>query len=181
LEEVCKYDKQKNIKDNLPYVGLENIKAHTGEFVGSLKPLEVKSSTFYFTNKHLLYGRLRPYLNKVLCPNFEGHCSTEIFPIKANSEILRKLLFYWFILPTTVKKIDATWTGARMPRANMNEVINFRISIPKIETQKQIIIQLDQLQTEIKKLEIIYQEKINNLIELKKSILQKAFKGELQL
>jgi type I restriction enzyme S subunit len=68
---------------------------------------------------------------------------------------LRKLLFYWFILPTTVKKIDATWTGARMPRANMNEVINFKISIPRIETQKQIVAQLDQLQTQTKKLETI--------------------------
>jgi type I restriction enzyme S subunit len=48
-----------------------------------------------------------------------------------------------------------------------------------LESQKQIVAQLDQLQTQTKKLETIYQQKINNLVELKKTILQKAFKGEL--
>jgi type I restriction enzyme S subunit len=58
-------------------------------------------------------------------------------------------------------------------------VNSLKIPLPKLETQKQIVAQLDQLQIETKKLETIYQQKINNLIELKKSILQKAFKGEL--
>jgi hypothetical protein len=38
---------------------------------------------------------------------------------------------------------------------------------------------LDALQTQTKKLETLYQQKINNLVELKKSVLQKAFAGEL--
>jgi hypothetical protein len=46
-----------------------------------------------------------------------------------------------------------------------------QIPLPKIKTQKQIIAQLDQLQTQTKKLETIYQQKINNLVELKKTIL----------
>ena len=48
-----------------------------------------------------------------------------------------------------------------------------------LETQKQIVQQLDALQAETKKLEAIYKKKIDNLEELKKSILQKAFNGEL--
>jgi type I restriction enzyme, S subunit len=38
----------------------------------------VRSSTFRFSSEHLLYGRLRPYLNKVLAPDFDGHRSTEV-------------------------------------------------------------------------------------------------------
>jgi len=180
LGEICEYEKRKNIKTNIPYVGLEHIKSNTGEFIGSLQPQEVKSSTFYFSNEHLLYGRLRPYLNKVLLPNFEGHCSTEIFPIKVNNKyITREYLFYWFFLPKTVDKINATWTGARMPRANMKEVINFKLCIPPLEIQKQIVARLDKLQAETKKLEAVYQNKIANLEELKKSVLERAFRGEL--
>ena len=93
LGEVCEYDKNQSTHKDLPYVGLEHIESNTGIFLGSLEPQEVKSSTFYFTEEHVLYGRLRPYLNKVLLPDFKGHCSTEIFPIKVNKEISREFLF----------------------------------------------------------------------------------------
>ena len=50
----------------------------------------------------------------------------------------------------------------------------------KINEQKEIIKKLDDLRSVTKKLEAIYQQKINDLEELKKSILQKAFNGELK-
>ena len=56
----------------------------------------------------------------------------------------------------------------------------FKISFPKsLKTQQAIVQKLDALSTETKKLENIYQQKINDLDELKKSVLQKAFSGEL--
>ncbi len=113
-------------------------------------------------------------------PDFEGHCSTEIFPIKVNKQVVREFLFYWLIAGSTVKKIDATWTGARMPRANMNQVLEFDFALPSIKEQKTIVQKLDALRTETKRLEAIYQQKLLNLEELKKSVLQKAFAGELK-
>ncbi len=179
LREVCAYEKNQNLHKNLPYVGLEHIESNTGTFLGSIKPQEVKSSTFHFNEQHVLYGRLRPYLNKVLLPNFEGHCSTEIFPIRVNKEISREFLFNWLITGTTVKKIDSTWTGTRMPRANMHQVLEFDFAFPSIREQQTIVRKLDVVRAETKKLEAIYQQKLNGLEELKKSMLQKAFNGEL--
>ncbi len=181
LGEVIEYDKNQNIHKGLPYVGLEHIESNSGRFIGSLEPQVVKSSTFYFNEQHVLYGRLRPYLNKVLLPDFEGHCSTEIFPIKVGKQIAREFLFYWLIAGSTVKKIDATWTGARMPRANMNQVLEFDFAFPTLEEQQTIVSQLDALRVETQKLEAVYQKKIADLEELKKSILQKAFAGELKV
>ena len=178
LKEVCEYDKNQNSHKNLPYVGLEHIESNTGTFLGSYEPQEVKSATFQFNEQHVLYGRLRPYLNKVLLPNFNGHCSTEIFPIKVKKQIIRDFLFYWLIAGTTVKKIDATWTGARMPRANMNQVLEFDFVFPSINEQVIIVRKLKVIQNEIHRLEAIYKKKIDNLEELKRSILQKAFNGE---
>ena len=180
LGEVIEYDKNQNIHKGLPYVGLEHIESNSGRFIGSLEPQVVKSSTFYFNEQHVLYGRLRPYLNKVLLPDFEGHCSTEIFPIKVGKQIAREFLFYWLIAGSTVKKIDATWTGARMPRANMNQVLEFDFAFPTLEEQQTIIRKLTAVQAETQKLEAVYQKKIDDLEELKKSILQKAFAGELK-
>lgn len=179
LGEVISYDKTPHKTSNLPYVGLENIESNSGRFLGSLDAQQVKSTTFHFTKDHILYGRLRPYLNKVLLPNFEGHCSTEIFPILVGKELEKKFLYYWLISKKTVERIDSTWTGARMPRANMNAVLNFYFKFPVLKEQKRIIHQLDTLSTETKKLEALYQQKLNALDELKKSILQKAFSGEL--
>jgi type I restriction enzyme S subunit len=174
LGDVCELDKIKNIHKGLPYVGLEHIESNTGIFLGSPEPKEVKSSTFYFTEKHVLYGRLRPYLNKVLLPVFKGHCSTEIFPIKVKKGIIKEFLFYWLIKETTVKKIDATWTGARMPRANMNQVLEFDFAFPPLNTQHSIVHRLDALRAETQELEALYQKKIANFAELKKSILNKC-------
>jgi type I restriction enzyme S subunit len=182
LGEVCEYDKIPHDKSDLPYVGLEDIQSNSGLFIGTIEPKSVKSTTFSFSSEHVLYGRLRPYLNKVLLPNFEGHCSTEIFPIKPKKNVLdRTYLFHWLIATETMKKINATWTGATLPRANMNTVLDFKLIVPPLKTQQTIVRQLDALSAETKKLETIYQQKINDLEELKKSILQKAFAGELNV
>ena len=180
LGEVCAYDKISNKRGDLLYIGLEDIQSNTGIFIGPNEPRSVKSLTFYFNDKHVLYGRLRPYLNKVFLPNFEGHCSTEIFPIKPKENVLdRGFLFQWLIATETMKKINSTWTGATLPRANMNAVLEFKIHLPSLKTQQAIVKKLDALSTETKKLEYIYKQKIIELEEVKKSVLQKAFSGEL--
>ncbi|MDQ5931246.1 MAG: restriction endonuclease subunit [Patescibacteria group bacterium] len=180
LGEVCEYDKTPNKSNGLPYVGLEDIQSNTGQLIGPRTPRSVKSLTFHFNNEHVLYGRLRPYLNKVLLPDFEGHCSTEIFPIKPNKNLLdRGFLFHWLISNTIMEKINATWTGATLPRANMNMVLDFKINIPSLKEQSMIVKNFDELSNETKRLESIYQQKISDLEELKKSILQKAFAGKL--
>lgn len=69
---------------------------------------------------------------------------------------------------------------AAQPVISNSSLKNVIINYPKsIEEQKQIVQKLDSLSSETKKLESIYQQKINDLEELKKSILQKAFAGEL--
>ncbi len=144
LGEVCEMDKRQGLHQNLPYVGLEHIESHTGRFLGLMDPMEVKSSTFMFSTEHVLYGRLRPYLNKVMLPDFKGHCSTEIFPLKPKPDLSREFLQYWFLMDATVEQIDATSTGARMPRANMNAVLDFLFPLPPLPEQRRIVGILDE-------------------------------------
>ncbi|MGB0960897.1 MAG: hypothetical protein ACPGVK_11660, partial [Halocynthiibacter sp.] len=96
LNQVASLSKVKGGSRPLIYVGLEDISSDgTGQFLGSREFQSGKSTTFEFGGDHLLYGRLRPYLNKVLLPDFEGHCSSEIFPILTSSSLDRSFLFYW--------------------------------------------------------------------------------------
>jgi type I restriction enzyme S subunit len=123
----------------LPYVGLEDIESDTGRLLGTLEARAVQSSTFRFTPQHVLYGRLRPYLNKVLAPEFDGHCSTEIIPLLPLSGVLRSYLFYWLTAPATVSALDATSTGARMPRANLEAALELPFPLPDVDEQRRIV------------------------------------------
>jgi len=87
-----------------------------------------------------------------------------------------KFIYYF------LKKFDLSrfQSGAGVPTLNRNNVHFVKVYFPNsIKEQQQIVKKLNSLSAETKKLEAIYQQKINNLEELKKSMLNKAFKGEL--
>ena len=172
---VLEPDLSTHFRRGLPYVGLENIESQTGQFIGSTDPLEVKSTTFKFTPEHLLYGRLRPYLNKAMLPDFAGHCSTEIFPVKPYSCLLREFLQYWFLREETVKQIDATSTGARMPRANMNAVLDFEFLLPPLPEQQRIVAILDEAFDGIATAKANAEKNLQNARALFESHLQSVF------
>ena len=144
LREVVSIDRDQRQWAGRPYVGMEDIESGTGRLLGNEDTATVKSTTFGFTNRHVLYGRLRPYLNKVLLPDFSGHCSTEIMPLLPTSGIDRSYLWYWLTSASTVAAIDATCTGARMPRANMDAVLELEIPLPSLEEQRRIVAVLDE-------------------------------------
>ena len=175
LGEVCVVDKCQGSHKNLPYVGLEHIESHTGRFLGSTEPVGVKSSTFKFSQEHVLYGRLRPYLNKVMLPDFTGHCSTEIFPFKPRPGLSREFLQYWFLRDATVEQIDATSTGTRMPRANMNAVLDFEFPFPPLPEQQRIVGILDEAFAGIATAKANAEKNLQNARALFESHLQSVF------
>ena len=79
----------------LSYLGLEDIESGTGKILSEERDAlsdEGKSTTFYFNSKHILYGKLRPYLNKVAMPTFEGRCTTELIPLLPTEHATREYL-----------------------------------------------------------------------------------------
>ncbi|MDE0577784.1 MAG: restriction endonuclease subunit S, partial [Opitutales bacterium] len=69
--------------------------------------------------------------------------------------------------------------GATVDRIPLKEFPTFKILVPPIPTQQAIVEKLDALSEETKALEAIYERKQSALAELKQSLLQKAFAGEL--
>jgi len=78
-------------------------------------------------------------------------------------------------------KLDDFVSGMAQPKLNQTMLNKIPIPFPPLKTQQTIVQKLDALNTETKKLESIYLQKINDLEELKKSVLQKAFNGELKM
>jgi type I restriction enzyme, S subunit len=87
------------------------------------------------------------------------------------------LLFIYYLL----KKLNLPSLAKGVkPGINRNEVYSIRRCFPKSLTEQKTIVQkLDSLSSEVKQLEEIYKQKLKDLEELKKSMLQKAFTGEL--
>ena len=90
-----------------------------------------------------------------------------------------QLWLNYFILSSR-QKIYNLGTGATFPNVSGEILKNLLIPIPPLKAQQDIVKKFESLSTETKKLEAIYQQKINDLEELKKSVLQKAFSGELK-
>ena len=176
--DVCKYQKEQGHYSHLKYVGMENIETGSGKLLGLQNGADVLSTTFRFHSGYVMYGRLRPYLKKVFVADFEGCCSTEIFPIETK-ELLPHLLMYWFLSDAITDRINATCAGCRMPRANMNDVLGFDISVPELSEQQQIVARLDALNEKCKTLQANYEKTIALCDDLKQALLRKAFNGEI--
>ncbi|MBP9141492.1 MAG: restriction endonuclease subunit S, partial [Chitinophagales bacterium] len=87
-------------------------------------------------------------------------------------------LYHWF--KSIANKIVEEGTGATVQGVKLPFIKSLSIPLPQLKEQQTIVRQLDALRAETQKLEAVYQKKIDDLEELKKSILQKAFAGELR-
>jgi type I restriction enzyme S subunit len=85
-----------------------------------------------------------------------------------------------FALTAFVEKIKSLAIGAAYSALTIEKLNKYQISFPKtIEEQKYIVQKLDALRAETQKLEAVYQKKIADLEELKKSVLERAFGGQM--
>jgi restriction endonuclease S subunit len=97
-------------------------------------------------------------------------------PKEQNSYFLK----YFLDSKSTINKMLGDAKGTTQKFVGLGYLRSFNINLPSLKEQQTIVQKLDALSTETKKLEAIYQQKINDLEELKKSILQKTFSGELK-
>ncbi len=95
-------------------------------------------------------------------------------PKKANNEYVD------YLLQTFKTYLKEKGKGTARDNINLGTFENQKFPFPSVKEQQSIVQKLDALSAQTKKLEAIYQQKINDLEELKKVILQKAFSGELK-
>lgn len=145
LGEVCQQCREcvkPGARGELRYIGLESIESGSAQFVeGALSktPEAPQANSFRFGPEHILYGKLRPYLNKVALPDFEGKCSTEIIPLLPSPEADRAYLAFFLRSLQVVEQISARTAGARMPRADMDFVLSLPIPLPPLPKQRRIV------------------------------------------
>lgn len=131
----------------------------------------------------VIFATVRPTHSRVALITEEYDeqvCSTGYFVLRAKGFLSNNLVYYFLLTYSFNKQMEKLQKGASYPAVTDSEVKGIYISFPKsINEQKKIVKILDSLSTEAKRLESIYKKKLEDLEELKKSVLQKAFIGEL--
>jgi type I restriction enzyme S subunit len=189
LDEVCKITsklidpKESQYKD-LIHIGAGNIVSEKGTLIDlkTAKEENLISGKFLFDESMVLYSKIRPYLKKIVKCEFKGLCSADIYPLVPYKDKMIQSFLYHLLSSNhfTEYAIEGS-QRAGMPKVNRKHLFEYSFSLPPIKEQQQIVKKLNSLSAETKKLEGIYQQKINDLEELKKSVLEKAFKGELKM
>lgn len=148
---------------------------------------DIKSTCVSFSPKHVLYSKLRPYLNKVIVPSVDGIGSTEWVVYKPNPNILRRE-YLAFVLRTKwfLNLASGSSYGARMPRANKAVLREIKIPIPSITNpiqslsiQDQIVERITHFSSDVDSMQKSNAQQEELLNQLEQSILAQAFRGEL--
>ncbi|WP_416673413.1 restriction endonuclease subunit S [Egbenema bharatensis] len=99
--------------------------------------------------------------------------------LRGGDNLENRFLLYLISGRAFTQHVLGSQTGLSVPHISGKQIQSFKFSKPSLREQYSIIDSLDELKSETKRLEAIYQQKLAALNELKQSILQKAFTGEL--
>lgn len=165
---------------SLPYLSLEDIESISGKIRKSGTPLDMIgiSTSFVFDKNHVLYGKLRPYLNKVALPDFPGRCTTEIIPLRPADHIDRGYLAWLLRREETAQEAMRGKTGSRMPRADMGDLLKMMVPIAPLIEQKRIVAILNEQMEAIDKARAAAEAQLDAAKALPAAYLRQVFPEE---
>lgn len=163
---------------NLPFVGLGNIEAQSMRLLKAAIASEVKSSCFRFRSGDVLYSRLRPYLNKVTQPSFDGVCSAELIVLQPSGVLTSDFLQYRLNAADFVEFASGLNAGDR-PRVDLTEIGRFETLIPPAREQKRISDRIKSLLANLECGMSGLAQAMANLSRYQEAVLHSAVTGSL--
>ena len=157
-----------------PHIGIDSIEKGTGALKGyrTVREDGVISGKYIFTPQHIIYSKIRPNLNKVALPDFEGLCSADAYPILSNHSncnrvflaiALRSEYFLEYILQFSSR--------TNLPKVNRKEITGFRMPLPPLKLQEQFAAFVEQTD----KSKVAVQKALDEAQLLFDSLMQKYF------
>ena len=163
------------------FVGLEHIESHTGRRLGTVE-VEMEALTGRkprFRTGDIVYGYLRPYLNKVWLAEFDGLCSVDQYVYKVREEVADPEFLGWFMRsPTYLSRAPIDTTPGQLPRIRTDEVAGVPINLPALDAQRAIARRIQRVIHEQLHLRAAIAQKLAALDHLPASLLSQAFPTE---
>ena len=147
--------------DSPHLIELENIESKTGRILGVAELEKQNSLKSRFQAGDVLFGKLRPYLQKFARPDFQGVCTTEIWVLR--SRLVSSAFLFYLVQTERFIRLANVSSGSRMPRAEWKVLAGANFEIPHSDEQREIgdcLGSLDDLiAAEGRKLEALRQQK----------------------
>lgn len=173
-------DKHKPVKiENLLYIGLEHIEKGNGKLSPDVRIDAINTVKNIFQRGQILYGKLRPYLNKVHLATSEGVCSTDILVFQPKQNIYAKYALNFMLSRKFVNDMSANTNGVNLPRVSTKFINEYSIPLPPLPEQRAIVSKIEQLFSELDNGIANLKTAQEQLKVYRQAVLKKAFEGEL--
>lgn len=161
--------------EEYPHIGIDSIEKETGRLVGYRTIAEdgVISGKYLFSSAHIIYSKIRPNLNKVAMPDFDGLCSADAYPILVKKGICNREYFgYTLRSQYFLDYILALSNRTNLPKVNKSQVEGFSLPLPPIAVQDQFAALVHQ----VAKSKAAVQKALDQTQQLFDSLMQEYFR-----
>ena len=166
----------------LRFIGLQHVESHSGNRIGEdkLDAESLQGRKFKFSQGEIIYGYLRPYLNKVWVADCDGICSVDQYVIRGNPDKVDVNYLAHFMRSQTFlsQAIDLTH-NLQLPRLRTALLEGIKIPLPSLSQQRSLVDYLNNLQLQIKRVKQFREDALQEFDALLPAILDKAGTGLL--
>ena len=162
------------------YIGLENIESWTGRLIMEYKTETVEPAANLFQAGDVLFGKLRPYLAKVVRPDICGVSSSEIIALSP-VEYSQSYLFYCLLNKPYIQYVNMLTYGTKMPRVSPEQVGDSLLPFPTLIEQRKIAAFLDRETGKIDTLIAKVRDAIAHMKELRQGLISAAVTGKIDV
>lgn len=171
-------EKTEEFPPDTKYVGLENIEKDTGR-MQAVDAEGIRSTKNIFEAGNILYGKLRPYLNKHGIAEFDGVCSTDILVFQTAPSVEKELLNRYFDLPQFISFAVSHSKGINLPRVSAKEILTARMPLPPLSEQRRLVARIESLFAKLDAAKDKVQSVLDSHETRKAALLHDAFAGKL--
>lgn len=160
-------------------IGLENIESNSGKYI--LTESIFDGDGVDFDRGDILYGKLRPYLNKVWLAEFDGNAVGDFYVYRAKNGYLNSFAKYLLMSSCFVGISNASTYGAKMPRVSSQFIHSLHFPVPPLSEQRAIVSYLDDKTTKIDTLTSKLQQEIESIKEYKQRLISDVVTGQIKV
>ncbi len=182
LHSVLKQSKEKHKpkgKERRFYIGLEHIEKNTGKLTDEVCVAEISATKNKFRDSQILYGKLRPYLNKVYLSGCAGVCSTDILVFDVLPAIKGEYALNFMLSRRFVNDMSANTSGVNLPRVSTRYINSYPLPLPPFPEQRNIVAKIERLFSRLDYGIASLKTAQEKLALYRQSVLKKAFEGVL--
>lgn len=139
----------------------------------------IRSTKNIFQTGNILYGKLRPYLNKHGIAEFDGVCSTDILVFQTAPSVEKELLNRYFDLPQFISFAVSHSKGINLPRVSAKEILTARMPLPPLSEQRRLVARIESLFAKLDAAKEKVQSVLDSHETRKAALLHAAFAGKL--